>query len=654
MSKTKTQPRSPHAANGAAAVGSKVVDSEYAAGEIASRLFGPAGSTAAANDAAGDARNYPKPNEHGAYVHSVKTIQIALPKDLRSEAKISIVQVAADQWKAGIRNRCVEEGCSFAPSVDTPGFPSRAQAIIVMAESMISRSQKVDHKLSIRVKATIEKWLANFKRDNASQLAAESTMRLVGNVPGMATAAKMGIQRIDRDALPNAVARAMDGRWYIDCALIDRNPYQPRKTFDEEEINALGANILQIGLIDAVKVRAHPDEPGRWQLIDGERRLRAHRKYAQTKIAAERMEASEQQMMLFALSTFANKVGLDPLEHAEALALAARSAKEGGLGIKVSLLAKQENCSEGQIRNTIRLTALPEPWRGRVVSREMSPRHARGMLAAVENPAALKLLDEIWRDVISSLGESMAASTWEANVDNVLQQCGEQSRKRPKKDVDRPTPTAASSPARDWYAEPFIADRIHQDASPATASTAVTAKKGDAGSQRGQDKLQDSQPAAAKTEPSTADLRWAIVDRLREDFSGDAGALEACVLHLLGQSPYYAARTRVICENNRRPLRIVDGRAKVFETSVCICIDDYRKLLYDVVLAALLDEEHRNEPFRNEDVKALAEMMAVSLKPAAKPKVATTAKKTAAKKKPVARASSKPAKRAAKKRGGKR
>ena len=74
----------------------------------------------------------------------------------------------------------------------------------------------------------------------------------------------------------------------IDIKKIDPSPFQHRKYFDEERLRELGASILKDGLIEPIIVR--PQKKGRFQLIAGERRLRAVKKYTamtmiQSKIA---------------------------------------------------------------------------------------------------------------------------------------------------------------------------------------------------------------------------------------------------------------------------------------------------------------------------------------------------------------------------------
>jgi len=88
----------------------------------------------------------------------------------------------------------------------------------------------------------------------------------------------------------------------IDIIKIDPSPYQHRKYFDEESLKELGASIVQDGLIEPIVVR--PQKNGRYQLIAGERRLRAIKDYTdmtiiQAKIAdvddlqARRISAAE-------------------------------------------------------------------------------------------------------------------------------------------------------------------------------------------------------------------------------------------------------------------------------------------------------------------------------------------------------------------------
>jgi ParB family chromosome partitioning protein len=78
----------------------------------------------------------------------------------------------------------------------------------------------------------------------------------------------------------------------IDIKKIDPSPYQHRKYFDEERLKELGASILQDGLIEPIVVM--PQKNNRYQLIAGERRLKAVKKHTHMTVAKSPLSNSEQ------------------------------------------------------------------------------------------------------------------------------------------------------------------------------------------------------------------------------------------------------------------------------------------------------------------------------------------------------------------------
>lgn len=92
-----------------------------------------------------------------------------------------------------------------------------------------------------------------------------------------------------------------EGRQHVrlDLDLIDPNPYQPRRSFPLPELNALASSIAETGLLQPVTVRKHE---GRYQLIAGERRLRAHELLGKTSIEAIVVPSADADLAVFALA----------------------------------------------------------------------------------------------------------------------------------------------------------------------------------------------------------------------------------------------------------------------------------------------------------------------------------------------------------------
>lgn len=102
----------------------------------------------------------------------------------------------------------------------------------------------------------------------------------------------------------------------IPVEAIDPNPYQPRKIFPKEEIEALAQSIAEAGLLQPIMTRPNGD---RYQLIAGERRLRAHKHLGKPTIEALVSEAEEGDMAVFALAENIDREDLSDYEIGKAL-----------------------------------------------------------------------------------------------------------------------------------------------------------------------------------------------------------------------------------------------------------------------------------------------------------------------------------------------
>jgi ParB/RepB/Spo0J family partition protein len=165
-------------------------------------------------------------------------------------------------------------------------------------------------------------------------------------------------------------------------AIIAPSPFQPRKNFPEEEISSLAASILEHGLLQPILVRPLADG---YELLDGERRLRACLKAGLTQIRAEVIEASDAQARAIVLVSALKRKDLNAIE--EALAFAA--ILDAGDVPTQQALADRLGVSQPHIANRLRLLELPKDWRERIISGEMSATTARPILAVKDHPQIL-------------------------------------------------------------------------------------------------------------------------------------------------------------------------------------------------------------------------------------------------------------------------
>ncbi len=118
-------------------------------------------------------------------------------------------------------------------------------------------------------------------------------------------------------AQPAGVEDLADAK-IIDIGLLEPNPYQPRRTFDEGALDELAASIRADGVLQPLSVRAHPTQRGRYQIVAGERRWRAAQRAEQTSVPAVVREISDDAMERQALMENIQRSDLDPLDEAHA------------------------------------------------------------------------------------------------------------------------------------------------------------------------------------------------------------------------------------------------------------------------------------------------------------------------------------------------
>lgn len=152
---------------------------------------------------------------------------------------------------------------------------------------------------------------------------------------------------------PDETAEKFEKIVEISIDLIDPNPFQPRKAFDDEELSELADSIKQQGLIQPIALRKVGD---RYQIISGERRTRASKIAGLSTIKAQVFEELDDKAMAeWALIENIQRVDLNPVE-------IARSYQQliDQHGYKHEDLAKIVSKSRSAITNSLRLLKLPE------------------------------------------------------------------------------------------------------------------------------------------------------------------------------------------------------------------------------------------------------------------------------------------------------
>jgi ParB family chromosome partitioning protein len=164
---------------------------------------------------------------------------------------------------------------------------------------------------------------------------------------------------------------------HLDVTSIVPNAKQPRSVFEPEAFQELVHSIRELGVLQPIVVREIKE--GSYELIMGERRLRASKEAGLTKIPAVIRETEDQNMLRDALLENLHRSDLNPLEEASAY-----SQLLEDFGITQEQLADRIGRSRPQITNTLRLLKLPSAIQRQVAAGVLSAGHARAILGAAD------------------------------------------------------------------------------------------------------------------------------------------------------------------------------------------------------------------------------------------------------------------------------
>jgi ParB family transcriptional regulator, chromosome partitioning protein len=191
---------------------------------------------------------------------------------------------------------------------------------------------------------------------------------------------------------PVAPAATSAGVEEVDIDLIAPNPYQPRTVFDQAHVTELAESIRQHGVIQPLVVsRPSLDTGAPYQLIAGERRLLASREAGLKRVPVIVKEATPQALLELALVENLQRQDLGPLEEAFAFR---RLAEE--FSLTQEAVATRVGRSRSAVANSIRLLSLSDEMQASLASGEITPGHARALLA-IEDANVRRL---VWRRIV--------------------------------------------------------------------------------------------------------------------------------------------------------------------------------------------------------------------------------------------------------------
>lgn len=180
----------------------------------------------------------------------------------------------------------------------------------------------------------------------------------------------------------------------VEIDRVERNPFQPRTDFDEPSLDELAQSIRELGIIQPITVRALGDH--RFELISGERRLRAARRAGLERIPAYVREADTEAMLEMALVENVQREDLNPIEIAIGYQ---RLLDECGLTHED--LARKLGKNRTTVTNTLRLLRLTPRVQSSLRDRTITAGHARVLISFEDPEVQNRLLDRIIKQNLS-------------------------------------------------------------------------------------------------------------------------------------------------------------------------------------------------------------------------------------------------------------
>jgi ParB family chromosome partitioning protein len=222
------------------------------------------------------------------------------------------------------------------------------------------------------------------------------------------------------------VTRDASGQAWLNCDAIERNPYQPRQTFDEAEIADLADSIRAHGILQPLVVRLIGD---RYELIAGERRLRAAMAADWRQVPVQIRDVDDREMAELAIVENVQRKDLNAIEKAESF-----QRYIDQFQCTQDDIAARVHIDRSTVANLIRLLELPADVKRMVCDGEISQGHARALLPLGDEQEQLQFAAQVKREGLS------VRATEQAVQDHIHSLDGEQLRIVDSEGNSRPVP----------------------------------------------------------------------------------------------------------------------------------------------------------------------------------------------------------------------
>lgn len=195
----------------------------------------------------------------------------------------------------------------------------------------------------------------------------------------------------------------------LDPALILPNPAQPRRDFPEDELYQLADSVRRFGVLQPLTVRRrYRGGKESYELIAGERRMRAAILAGLTRVPCRILDASEEESAEIAIVENLQRKDLTPFEEATAISLLLKR-----YGVTQEDLGERLSVSQSYIANKLRLLRLSEDEQQDILAASLSERHARALLRISDPAVRRSALNHV-------ISRSLNVAQSEAYVEEVL------------------------------------------------------------------------------------------------------------------------------------------------------------------------------------------------------------------------------------------
>ena len=212
----------------------------------------------------------------------------------------------------------------------------------------------------------------------------------------------MGAATVEAGTTPDAV---------LPIDLIERNPDQPRKEFNEEKLQELADSIKANGVLQPILVRPKGE---RYEIVAGERRWQASQRAGLTEMPVLVREVTDDEVFQLALIENLQRSDLNPIEEAQGYRklISEKALTQEQLA---QMLAK----SRSTVANTLRLLDLPEEVQDLTAAGALTPGHARAILSVPTPEARVRLARKVTNEGLSVRQTEHLAPLFEANETEV-------------------------------------------------------------------------------------------------------------------------------------------------------------------------------------------------------------------------------------------